>query len=155
MQIRPGIPADAASIAGLIASFQPQLTDNADGSGAEQYLASVSGQAELGYLQSKRYTYIVAEDEESLLGFIAIRDFSHVFHLFVARQHQRAGIARILWHEAKSQALMAPAPPTQFTVNSSLLAVPVYQSFGFEAAGEVVSAHGISFLPMRLVLHST
>jgi GNAT superfamily N-acetyltransferase len=154
MKLRPGIAADADAIAGLIASFQPELTDHPDGSGAGPYLASVSSQAERGYLESDRYSYIVAEHEGALLGFIALRDGSHVFHLFVARQHQRRGIARRLWQKAQAQALQAAAP-RPFTVNASLVAVPVYRAFGFEPSGEVVSAHGISFLPMRLTAFQT
>jgi GNAT superfamily N-acetyltransferase len=149
MQFRSGTPNDAEAIAALIASFQPELTDRPDGMGAETYLASVSSQAERGYLESPRYTYIVAEQEGTMLGFIALRDVSHIFHLFVARQHQRGGVARRLWQHAKAHAITTAAP-SQFTVNSSLRAVPTYSAFGFEAAGEVVSVHGISFLPMRL-----
>lgn len=149
MQLRSGTANDAEAIAALIASFQPELTDNPDGAGAESYLASVSGQAERRYLESPRYTYIVAEREGAMLGFIALRDVSHVFHLFVARDYQRTGVARRLWREAKAQALKTSAP-RQFTVNSSLRAVATYRAFGFEPAGEVVSVHGISFMPMRL-----
>lgn len=149
MQLRSGTANDAEAIAALIASFQPELTDRPDGTGAETYLASVSSQAERVYLESPRYTYIVAEQEGTMLGFIALRDVSHIFHLFVARQHQRGGVARRLWQQAKAHAITTSAP-SQFTVNSSLRAVPTYRAFGFEPAGEVVSVHGISFLPMRL-----
>jgi len=83
-----------------------------------------------------------------LSGFIAIRDGSHLFHLFVERAHQRQGIARILWERALRE-LCAPSSEEAFTVNSSLSAVPVYQAFGFAPAGSLQSVHGISFLPMR------
>jgi GNAT superfamily N-acetyltransferase len=149
VNLRSGTASDADAIANLIASFQAELTDQPDGAGAEQYLASVSGQAEREYLESGRYCYIVAEREGVLLGFIALRDVSHVFHLFVAQQHQRTGVARRIWQEAKAWA-RTTAAPNQFTVNSSLGAVPVYRAFGFEPTGAVVSVHGISFLPMRL-----
>jgi GNAT superfamily N-acetyltransferase len=151
MKTRPGAPADADAVADLIASFQPELTERPDGAGAEQYLASVSAEAERSYLESDRYSYVVAEHDGAMLGFIAIRDTSHVFHLFVARPHQRQGVARRLWQEANARALGAAAP-TLFTVNSSLNAVPVYQAFGFQAVGPVVSTHGISFLPMQLAV---
>lgn len=149
MQIRLGTSNDAEAIAALIASFQSELTDERDGSGAEHFLASVSRHAELGYLESPRYTFIVAERDDTMLGFIALRDVSHVFHLFVAREHQCAGVARRLWQEAKSLALQTRAI-RQFTVNASLGAVATYRAFGFRPVGEVVSMHGISFLPMRL-----
>jgi GNAT superfamily N-acetyltransferase len=148
MEFREGSPADAEAIAGLIDSFQSELTDNPSGVGAEHYLASVSVQAERDYLASERYRYLLAYSDSQLAGFIAIRDASHLFHLFVARSHQRQGIARCLWERALRE-LCAPGSNGAFTVNSSLSAVPVYQAFGFVPAGSLQSVHGISFLPMR------
>ena len=148
MEIRAGSPADAEAITDLINSFQSELTDNPSGAGAEEYLASVSVQAEREYLASERYRYLLAYSDYQLAGFIAIRDGSHLFHLFVERSHQRQGIARRLWERALC-ALCAPNSDGGFTVNSSLSAVPVYQAFGFVPAGSIQSAHGISFLPMR------
>jgi len=148
MEFREGSPADAEAIAGLIASFQSELTNDPSGAGAEGFLASVSVQAEREYLASARYRYLLAYSGSQLAGFIAIRDGSHLFHLFVERAHQRQGIARLLWKRALEE-LCAPGSEGAFTVNSSLSAVPVYQAFGFAPAGEVQSLHGISFLPMR------
>jgi hypothetical protein len=53
-----------------------------------------------------------------------------------------------LWERALHE-LCAPNSDGGFTVNSSLSAVLVYQSFGFTPAGSIQSMHGISFLPMR------
>ena len=148
MEIRTGSLADAEAIAQLIASFQSELTDDPSGAGAEEFLASVSLRAEREYLESPRYRYLLAYSDSQLAGFIAIRDGSHVFHLFVARAHQRQGIARLLWERA-ARDLCAPSSEGAFTVNSSLSAVPVYQAFGFAPAGSLQRMHGISFLPMR------
>ena len=148
MEFQAGSPADAEAIAGLIASFQSELTDDPSGAGAEGYLASVSVQAEREYLASERYRYLLAYSDSCLAGFIAIRDGSHLFHLFVGRSHQRQGIARRLWDRALSK-MCAPDSNGGFTVNSSLSAVPVYQAFGFIPTGSIQSAHGISFLSMR------
>ena len=60
MEFRAGSPPDADAIAGLIASFQSELTDDPSGAGAEAYLASVSAQAEREYLTSPRYRYLLA-----------------------------------------------------------------------------------------------
>ena len=148
MEFRAGSPADAEAIAGLIASFQSDLTDDPSGAGAEEFLASVSLQAEREYLASERYRYLLAYSDSPLAGFIAIRDGSHLFHLFVERSHQRQGIGRRLWERALGQ-LCAAGNDGCFTVNSSLSAVPVYQAFGFVPTGPIQSMHGISFLPMR------
>ena len=148
MEFRAGSPADAEAIAGLIASLQSELTDDPSGAGAEKYLASVSVQAEREYLASERYRYLLAYSDSQLAGFIAIRDGSHLFHLFVERAHQRQGIGRRLWERALRQ-LRASGSDGGFTVNSSLSAVPVYEAFGFVPTGSIQRMHGISFLPMR------
>jgi ribosomal protein S18 acetylase RimI-like enzyme len=151
MNIRSATPADARPLAGLIASFQPTLTLDPSGVGAEQYLASVSEEAERRYLESPRYTYFVTEHEGEIVGFIAMRDHTHLFHLFVAAQCQRRGLASGLWCRAREHAVRA-AGPGVFTVNSSLNAVAMYERFGFVPSGAEVQAHGIAFLPMRLEL---
>jgi GNAT superfamily N-acetyltransferase len=148
MEFRAGSPPDADAIAGLIASFQSELTDDPSGAGAEEYLASVSVRAEREYLASARYRYLLAYSGSQLAGFIAIRDGSHLFHLFVERAHQRQGVARALWERALHE-LGPPESQGPFTVNSSLAAVPVYRALGFLPAGSLRSVHGISFLPMR------
>jgi GNAT superfamily N-acetyltransferase len=148
MKFRAGSPADADAIAGLIAGFQSELTDDPSGAGAEQFLASVSPQAERRYLASERYQYLLAYSGSQLAGFIAIRDSSHLFHLFVERSHQGQGVARHLWKRAL-QELCAPCSDGGFTVHSSLSAVPVYEAFGFVSTGSIQREHGISFLPMR------
>lgn len=84
---------------------------------------------------------------------IAIRDNSHLFHLFVAKEFQGRRLASQLWHIAKSNALIA-GNPGSFTVNSSLNALAVYESFGFVREGEVQRMHGISFQPMRLSIRN-
>src|SRR5947207_12246296 len=148
MEFRAGSSPDAGEIAGLIASFQTELTDDASGADAEEYLASVSVRAEREYLASARYRYLLAYSGSELVGFIAIRDGSHLFHLFVERAHQRQGIARRLWERALRE-LCAPSSDGGFTANSSLSAVPVYEAFGFVPAGSIQSMHCISILPIR------
>jgi GNAT superfamily N-acetyltransferase len=148
MDIRIGSPSDAEAVAGLIACFQGELTDDPSGIGAERFLASVSVQAERDYLGSARYRYLLAFSGSELAGFIAIRDGSHLFHLFVGRTHQRQGLGRRLWERAL-QELCTPNSEGVFTVNATLSAVPVYRSFGFAPAGSAQSVDGISFLPMQ------
>jgi GNAT superfamily N-acetyltransferase len=149
MKLRAGVPSDAPRIAALIASFQERLTIDHSGAGAEEYVASVSEEAERRYLESDRYAYLVAEEGDALVGAIAIRDGGHVFHLFVAAGHHGRGLARRLWQEARADAVRR-GNRGPFTVNASLNAVPVYRTFGFVPTGPVVTAHGIAFLPMRL-----
>ncbi len=146
MDIRVGSPSDAEAVAGLIACFQSELTDDPSGAGAERYLASVSVPAEREYLASARYRYLLAFSGSELAGFIAIRDGSHLFHLFVGRPNQRQGLGRLLWQQVLRE-LCTPNSEGVFTVNSSLSAVPVYRSFGFAPAVQRGASMAFRFFP--------
>jgi ribosomal protein S18 acetylase RimI-like enzyme len=133
MKLRPAVTSDAPQLAALIASFQALLTVDREGRGAEQFLESVSERAIRGYIASERYRYIVADVDGSVAGFIAVRDLSHLFHLFVAQAHQGNGLGRYLWNEALRH-IFEKAGPKQITVNSSPNAVAFYAHLGFTQA---------------------
>ncbi|HEU4885088.1 MAG TPA: GNAT family N-acetyltransferase [Longimicrobium sp.] len=151
MRIRPATAHDAAAISALILSVSRFFTLHPDGEGAEAFLATVSPEAIAGYLASPAYAYRVAETEGLLAGVVALRDNAHLYHLFVAPAFHGRGLSRQLWDVAREAALRA-GNPGEFTVNSSLYAVPVYEKFGFAPTGPRVDEHGIAFIPMKLVL---
>ena len=122
-----------------------------DGAGAEPFLESISEPAIRGYVSANNFLYLVAEDEGELAGVIALRDNSHIYHLFVALPHQRKGLGRSLWLLVKQAALQG-GNGGRFTINSSLNAVPVYERFGFIPIGPKVEKHGVAFMPMQLVV---
>ncbi|MEO6918865.1 MAG: GNAT family N-acetyltransferase [Collimonas sp.] len=148
---RPAVSVDGAAISALIRQFLHEFTINPAGTGAEKFLDSVSTEAETRYIADPRYRYIAAFEDTQLAGFIALRDGSHVFHLFVSPAFQRRGLATRLWQKAKAAALSMSTPEC-FTVNSSPFALPVYARFGFKETGPQVEAHGIHFVPMHLQL---
>lgn len=153
MIIRRGGPDDAERIAALIAQFQPLLTTDPGGLGAADFLASVSSVAEAQYLASPRYVYLIAECDGEVAGFIAMRDVTHLFHLFVAVRHQRNGLARVLWQHARELAFRTRSPTSlTFTVNASHNAVEVYRAFGFQPTTGSRETEGIRFLPMQLAV---
>ncbi len=147
MEFRAPHIGHAAAISALIRRFSHDFTIHPGATGAEQFFESVSPAAEAGYIADPRYRYIAAFEGHELAGFIAMRDRSHVFHLFVAPEFQRRGVAARLW-----QAVAEVGDVDCFTVNSSRLAVPVYERFGFTRTGPLVEKHGICFVPMRLSL---
>lgn len=151
MQIRPATGADAAGISALILGVSRFFTLHPDGVGAEEFLATLSPGAIAGYLASPDFRYLVAEDAGSLAGVVAVRDNRHLYHLFISPAVHGQGLARRLWAAAMADALR-DGNPGEFTVNSSLYAVPVYERFGFVPTGPRVDAHGIAFVPMKLVV---
>jgi GNAT superfamily N-acetyltransferase len=146
MQIRPATVDDAADVAALVRASESAVID--DPAGAAPFWEVMSASAHAGYLASSRYRYWVAESQGVMQGYIAMRDVSHLFNLFVAPAHQRTGVGRALWQHALAQT-PAPAKALGITVNASLNAVPAYRALGFAPVGEVVRQHGLAFVPMR------
>lgn len=149
MIFRTGTPADAGAITALVHALAPAFLIHADGTGAEEFWASVAEPVQAARLASTDYHVIVAEEQGSIVGLIGLRQLSHVFHMFVANTHQGRGLSRQLWERARAHA-HAAGHRGDFTVNASLSALPVYQRFGFQPVGEVTRQHGVQFVPMKL-----
>jgi GNAT superfamily N-acetyltransferase len=150
-EIRPAVADDASAISALILSLQPYLTIEPDGSGAEEFLASLSPDIIRRNLQDENYCYRLAFDGEALAGVVAVRSNSHLFSLYVGSPWHGQGVGRRLWELARDGAL-ARGNPGNFTVNSSTFAEAMYRHLGFTATGPLAEMHGIRFIPMRLDL---
>ena len=140
---------DAESISLLISSVSNFFTLNPSGVGAEEFLTSISESAIRSYITSDKFSYYVCFVNSTLAGVAAMRDNTHLYHLFVSKNFQKQGVSRALWDKAMKDAISANNPD-KFTVNSSLFAVPVYERFGFSVCGPKVVTNGISFVPMTL-----
>jgi len=149
MDIRPLVNADIAAVTALLQALSREyITHESTAEGAANFLAENNEFGIRGFV-ARGHAYHVALLDGVLAGFIAVRDNSHLFHLFVAREHQRQGIARRLWDVARADAV-ARGGDGVFTVNSSNYAVPVYESFGFVRVGPTQLAKGLYYNPMRL-----
>jgi GNAT superfamily N-acetyltransferase len=151
MQVRSATEADAARISRLIHGLSGPFLLSPDGKGAEPFFESISEQAIRGYVSAGNFSYVVAEVEGALAGVVALRDNSHLYHLFVAQPHQGKGLGRSLWLKVKQAALQA-GNGGRFTVNASLNAASFYERLGFSPVGPKVVSHGVAFLPMQLVV---
>jgi GNAT superfamily N-acetyltransferase len=138
---------DAPAISRLISSLVRFFTLRPDGAGAEDFLKTISPDAVAGYLADPRFAYFKAMENGTLAGVVAVRDTSHIYHLFVDESFQRRGLSRQLWNHAR--VVVRDASPGYFTVNSTPYAQPVYERFGFVATGPRVETKGIAFVPMR------
>jgi len=116
--------------------------------GAATFLSENDEMGVRGFL-ARGHVYHVALVDGTLAGFVAMRDHSHLFHLFVGKRWHRRGLARALWETARDAALDAGGDGA-FTVNSSNFAVPVYEAFGFVRVGPTQCVKGLYFNPMRL-----
>ena len=149
--VRSADAEDASAISALILSLQPYLTIEPDGSGAEEFLVSLSPDIIRRNLQDEKYCYQLAFDGEALAGVVAVRDNTHLFSLYVGSPWHGQGLGKRLWEVARDAAL-ARGNPGSFTVNSSTFAEAMYRHLGFAATGPLAEMHGIRFIPMRLDL---
>ncbi|MEN3276394.1 MAG: hypothetical protein V7631_2184 [Massilia sp.] len=148
MLIRPPLDADLPAMARLLrASALEFIVHESPPEGACTFLRENDEAGLRAYLHAG-HVYHLALAEDALAGFIAIRDNSHVFHLFVDRARQRQGIARRLWEVARAAAVRRGGDGS-FTVNASNYAVPVYAAWGFERTAPTQCVKGLYFNPMR------
>ena len=68
-------------------------------------LARPSGHARVHPTAVCRFNYLAGFVGQTLAGVIAVRDTTHVHHLFVAPEFQRKGLAGKLWARAKADAV--------------------------------------------------
>ena len=153
MLIRPLIASDLPACARLLrASASEFIVHESNPEGACTFLRENDEEGIRGYLAAGHvyHVAVVAHGDEAgdIAGFIAIRDNSHVFHLFIDKRWHRQGLARRLWEAARDAALQRGAGGV-FTVNSSNYAVPVYEALGFERTAPTQCVKGLYFNPMR------
>ncbi|MES2315999.1 MAG: GNAT family N-acetyltransferase [Pseudomonadota bacterium] len=149
MHIRPitddDIPAVAALMRGLSEEY---IVHDCSVASAASFVRE-NDEAGLRSFIRAGMAYHVAEQDGQILGFIAVREYKHLLHMFVDKQHHRRGIASALWAVARQAAIDA-GNPGEYTVNSSNYAVPVYKAMGFVQTEPTQCKNGIYFNPMRL-----
>jgi GNAT superfamily N-acetyltransferase len=150
MQIRSLIPDDIPAVAALLrrAAEEFILHESTPEDGAV-FLVEQGEQAMRAFLATG-YVYHVAEIDDELAGFIAVRERSHVYSLYVDKAFHRRGVARRLWEAARDAAL-GPGHPGAFTVNASNHAVPFYAALGFVPTAPT-QVGIVRYNPMRLAL---
>lgn len=149
MELRAATTKDSESISKLVCRLSTKfIAGEFSKQGADFLLKSMTPAAIEKYIQTG-YRYHVAEEEKQLVGVVAVKDNSHLYHLFVAQDYQRQGIASSLWQLAK-QTCIEHGNPGEFTVNSSTYAQDVYKSLGFVAQSGPQEKNGVIFIPMKL-----
>jgi predicted GNAT family N-acyltransferase len=140
---------DSGPISRLVSALTERfISCDFSAEGRQQLLASMAPSEIAGYIK-KGYQYLVAEDGDEIVAVVAIKDNSHLYHLFVAETHQGRGLAKELWEKARCESL-SRGNPGEFTVNSSHYAQSMYEHLGFVAHTGQITKHGVTYTPMRL-----
>jgi len=140
MYIRIANEEDALAVSSLVMNTaQAQLRNefSNDGWTLFQRLLSVKTQKDL--INSKQFYYLLAvakstsTQKEKIIGVLAIKDSSHLFHFFINPDYQGKGIGRLLWYKYLQQikAISIPKKISKITVNASDFAAQFYLKLGF------------------------
>ncbi|GGY20967.1 GNAT family N-acetyltransferase [Massilia dura] len=148
LTIRPATVADATAIGSLVLDLLPYLTVHPQGLGAEKFISNVGIDAQRRYLGQDNFRYHVALRGDELLGVVAVRDNTHLFHLFVREALHGQGLGQRLWQLARDEAI-AKGNPGSFTVNAAGRAAGWYVRLGFVQVAERIEHDGIVDVPMR------
>lgn len=149
--IRKATTSDSQRISELISrNAQSLLQDDFENDGLEFFLNTVNHRAIKDYME-QGFSYLVAQSDKKIVGVIAMKDYSHMFHLFVDKAFHKKGIAKSLWKEIFDHSLKNGNSGV-FTLNSTSYALPVYQRWGFSTTDEQQSRHGIRYTPMKFVV---
>lgn len=149
LDIRKATLADAENVSQFICRLSKKyITPEFSAEGQKCLLESMTPDAIRQYMQTG-YRYRVVEAHGKLIGVVAIKDNSHLYHLFVDDEHHQKGIAGSLWQAAMEDCL-SRGNPGEFTVNSSSYALGVYKRFGFIIQGVPELKDGVIYTPMKL-----
>lgn len=151
--IRKAKGSDSRAISELITrNAQSLLQDDFENDGLVFFLNTVNHRAIKDYME-QGFSYLVAQHDDEIVGVVAMKDDSHMFHLFVDKAHHNQGIAKQLWQTILEQSLER-GNSGKFTLNSTSYALPIYERWGFLTTDEQQSRYGIRYTPMQLVLDS-
>lgn len=145
MNIRSASLRDATQIQTLVESLAPYYLDQGMEALPAWFGDTLSLDAFLHRLSAPTFQSYIYEEDGRIVVYISIKDGNHLYHLFVAEEYQRRGIARCLWEHACER-----SNTKQYTLRSSLYAVPFYQRLGFRLSGPIATKEGIVFQPMVL-----
>lgn len=141
--VRQANLADAPAICALLRAVTPLIVPDPTDPEAVVFLESLKEHAVAERLMAPNYFHLVAERGADFCGYIATRNGSHLYHLFVQPRLHGQGVGRLLW-----QHLLRASGPGPYTVNSSVSAVAVYRNFGFTPSGEPQLQRRPPFVPM-------
>ena len=134
---------DAAAISQLICSVVeefviPDFTPR----GANNIRAIITEQAIKGYIeQGMRYHLAIYSSQ--IIGVLAIKHRTHIYHFFVDKTHQKKKVAYNLWRWWQTD-----DPQPRVTVSSSKFAMAFYRSLGFKQHQPKVDINDIVSYPM-------
>ena len=149
ISIRKGKEQDAARVSKLLLEISEEfISGELSEIGKQNLVDEFAVEKITEKLTADNFRFYLAEDNNELIGVLAVQDNKHICYLFVAKSHHRQGISRALWEQGQSESLPFNDSGV-FTVNASNYAVKAYERLGFVLKGMTQEKNGISYNPMK------
>ncbi|PKG39094.1 GNAT family N-acetyltransferase [Psychromonas sp. Urea-02u-13] len=145
MSIRVANENDVSKICSLVISLSHFYLESIESELPDWFAETLTEKAFLNRIINEEYQNFVYEIHGEIVGYLALKGNSHLYHLFVAENHQGKGISKSLWSYARNVCIAEI-----YTLRSSLFAIPIYQNFGFKMVGDAGEKDGIGFQSMEL-----
>jgi len=95
---------------------------------------------------------ILAQENDTPVGLIEIRDNCHISMFFVKKQFQKCGVGKALLKKSINLVLEKQRYLKELTVNSSPNSLEAYKTLGFKVKNKEHNVNGIRFFPMSLLV---
>lgn len=145
MNIRKAQVEDAKQIQSIVVSLSHFYLQNSSDELPVWFANTLEESEFKRRLASRDFIHYVYVSNNEIVGYISVKNRTHLYHLFVRENHQGKGISKKLWSYANSM-----LGNSIDTVRSSIYAIPIYKSFGFKASSAPQVKDGIGFQPMVL-----
>ncbi|WNJ19993.1 GNAT family N-acetyltransferase [Pontibacter sp. G13] len=147
IRIRPANEFDCAEISQMIRLSAEESLYPAFGDGGIQAFEQGISPAAIRICLLEGYAYYVAQQFDEIVGVVAVRDRTHLFHLFVHPKVQGNGLGARLMEYAFDE-VGTNYSFRSVTVNSSTGAISFYRKNGFLPDGDMQIKQGVPYLPM-------
>jgi len=93
----------------------------------------------------KNHEFLIAKDNDVLIGIIELRDYNHISLLFVKKNYHCRGIAKNLFNKSSELCKQYNPDIEEIAVNSSLYAEKIYTKLGFKKVKNKEEKDGIIY----------
>lgn len=148
-RLKPGEIPEALHLAWEV--FEVDVAPTYPEEGVKEFQEFIKEEHLMPRVHSREMSFFGAMEGDVLCGMSAIRADGHIALLFVKKQWQRRGAARMLFY-AMQQYLVIERMVVQMTVSATPNAVEAYKHLGFHPTSGEQMEDGIRFVPMAYVI---
>jgi len=153
LEIRNATIDDAQAISSLVmVTAKAQLRDEFSDDGWVLFQRLLSEKTQIDLLKNKAFNYRVAIINNEIVGVLAAKNISHLFHFFIHPNWQNQGVGGKLW-ASYLQNISAIKSINSVTVNASDFALKFYLKIGFTIKQPRKINNGMCFTAMEYSLH--